>query len=104
MAEALEAGHEAGSSANLYWRAADGTGEVERLTESPIRHAAHSISPDGTRLVMYETAPNGTFDLFVVRLDEDRVFRRSVGVAVSLIGLGENFSNAIGLDNKADHA
>jgi len=43
-----EAGH------NLYWKAADGTGQVERLTTSPNSTGVHSFSPDGKRLVFEE--------------------------------------------------
>jgi Tol biopolymer transport system component len=41
-----EAGH-----GNLLWQAADGTGAVERLTESPTNHFPSAVSPDGTQLV-----------------------------------------------------
>jgi serine/threonine-protein kinase len=37
---------------NLYWQAADGTGRVERLTESPNVQNAGVVSPDGTRLIL----------------------------------------------------
>ena len=40
-----------GASHNLFWKAADGTGQAERLTTSPKQHTAHSFSPDGKRLV-----------------------------------------------------
>ena len=36
---------------NLYWRAADGTGGVERLTESEHAHDPNFVSPDGEYLV-----------------------------------------------------
>ena len=32
---------------NLFWQAADGTGAVERLTESPNKQDATAVSPDG---------------------------------------------------------
>ena len=35
---------------DLFWRAADGTGAVERLTDSPNEESAHAFSSDGTRL------------------------------------------------------
>jgi len=51
------AGAEAGH--NLFWKAADGTGQVERLTTSPNNQTANSFSPDGKRLVFIEpVAPN----------------------------------------------
>ncbi len=52
--------------------AADGTGEPERLTESPRRHAPHTISPDGSRLVFYEIGPGSGFDLYSMTLDDER--------------------------------
>jgi len=41
---------------NLFWKAADGTGQVERLTTSPSGQRAHSFSPDGKRLVFSQQA------------------------------------------------
>ena len=41
---------------NLFWQAADGTGAVERLTESPNQQNATAVSPDGRRLIFTETA------------------------------------------------
>jgi len=35
----------------LFWKAADGTGQAERLTTDPSNNSAHSFSPDGKRLV-----------------------------------------------------
>ncbi len=39
---------------NLFWKKADGTGQVERLTTSPNRQVAFSVSPDGQTLVFAE--------------------------------------------------
>ena len=57
---------------NLYWRAADGTGPVERLTESPNIHWPMSFSPDGSRLVVWEAGSATGNDLLVLTLDEER--------------------------------
>ena len=57
---------------NLYWRAADGTGAVERLTESPNAQFPQTVSSDGTRLVLSENAPDTGRDLNVLTLDGDR--------------------------------
>jgi len=48
---------------NLYSQAADGTGTVERLTTSPNRHSAESITPDGTRAIGWEFAPKALGDI-----------------------------------------
>ena len=54
---------------NLFWQAADGTGAVERLTESPNQQNAVAVSPDGTRLIFTETAPKTGDDVMQVELD-----------------------------------
>ena len=61
-----------GGNINLYWRAADGTGAVERLTESSRPHFPQTFSPDGTRLVLYSATPDTRNDLHVLTLDADR--------------------------------
>ena len=52
---------------NLFWKAADGTGEVERLTESPNGQLPYWFSPEGTRLVYLTEG-----DLRVLSLEGDR--------------------------------
>ncbi len=42
---------------NIYWKAADGTGSVERLTESSNQQAPYAFTPDGTQLVFAEVQP-----------------------------------------------
>ena len=54
---------------NLFWQAPDGTGAVERLTESPNTQNAVSVTPDGTRLIFTEETPKGGYDLMQVTLD-----------------------------------
>jgi eukaryotic-like serine/threonine-protein kinase len=54
---------------NLYWQAADGTGAVQRLTDSPNTHYSTAISPDGRRLIFTETAPKTGEDVMQVELD-----------------------------------
>ena len=53
---------------NLFAQAADGTGAVTRLTESPNAHFPTSLSPDGTRLVFTEIAATAG-DVMQLRLD-----------------------------------
>jgi serine/threonine protein kinase/Tol biopolymer transport system component len=52
---------------NLFWQAADGTGTVERLTDSPNQQNAVSVSPEGQRLIFTETSPKTGED--VMQLD-----------------------------------
>ena len=54
---------------NLFAQAADGSGDVTRLTTSPNVQHATSVSPDGTRLVFTETARTTAQDVMELRLD-----------------------------------
>jgi len=61
---------------NLYWQAADGTGEAERLTKSAQSQFANSTSPDGKHVVFREISKSGgDSDLMVLGLDGDRTTR-----------------------------
>jgi serine/threonine-protein kinase len=58
---------------NLYWQAADGTGAVERLTESLNQQNAVAVSPDGRRLIFSEEEPRtGNGDVMMIELDGSR--------------------------------
>jgi serine/threonine-protein kinase len=61
----------AGAS-NLFWQAADGTGPVERLTESANEQNPTSFSPAGTPLVFYEVASTTARDIAVLSLEGER--------------------------------
>jgi serine/threonine-protein kinase len=54
---------------NLFWQAADNTGAVERLTDSPSSQTATAVSPDGARLIFSETNPKTGEDVMQVELD-----------------------------------
>jgi serine/threonine-protein kinase len=45
-------------SSNLYWQAADGTGSVERLTESRNIQVPYAVTPDGTEILLRELISN----------------------------------------------
>ena len=52
----------AGGEDNLYWRAADGSGDAQRLTTSTRSQTPASWSPDGTTLAYVEEGrPRGSF-------------------------------------------
>jgi serine/threonine-protein kinase len=54
---------------NLFWQAADGTGAVARLTESPNTQYPTAITPDGTRVVFTETASPTGPDVMLMSLE-----------------------------------
>jgi serine/threonine-protein kinase len=57
---------------NLYWQASDGTGAVERITESRNNQIPNSVSPDGTKLVFREDTTDGNSDLMLLPLQGER--------------------------------
>ena len=59
-------------ASNLYWVSADGTGVVERLTESPYPAQPNSFSPDGAQLVIWESRPDSGLDVAIVHLEGER--------------------------------
>ena len=62
---------------NLYLKAADGTGEVERLTKSAGQQVAHSWSADSSTLILNERdAETGTWDVLTLPLEGERVAER----------------------------
>ncbi|MGH9254882.1 MAG: protein kinase domain-containing protein [Vicinamibacterales bacterium] len=64
---------------NLYWQAADGTGAVERLTESPSPQRANGFTPDGRRLVFAQDAERQQGrDLFLLPFEGERRATRLV--------------------------
>ena len=54
---------------NLFWQAADGTGAVERLTESPNRSTRRPCRPTAAALIFTETAPKTGDDVMQMELD-----------------------------------
>ena len=61
-----------GALGNLYWKAADGTGQVERLTTSENFQAPSAISPDGSTLLFVEGRAETGGDVGALSLDDDR--------------------------------
>ena len=58
-------------STSLFWKAADGTGAVERLNPSGDAQRPHTFSPDGTMLVFREVSIANESDLGVLSMDAD---------------------------------
>jgi serine/threonine protein kinase/WD40 repeat protein len=57
---------------NLFWRAADGTGAEERLTESPNPQRPSAISPGAEPQVIFDENTSNGFDIMALTLDKDR--------------------------------
>ncbi len=75
----------AGGEDNLYWKAADGSGEAERLTTSNRSQTPSSLSPDGTTLAYVEEGPStGLFQFDILGLSmADRKTRPIVQTAAN---------------------
>jgi serine/threonine-protein kinase len=58
---------------NLFWQNADGTGGLQRLSESPNQQVPTSISPDGTHLVFTEVVSAAKSMMMVTLNKEHRV-------------------------------
>ena len=56
---------------NLYWKAADGTGPVERVTTSENAQAPVTVSPDGATVLFAEIRPNTNADIGALSLNGD---------------------------------
>ena len=54
---------------NLFSQAADGTGAIERLTESPNPQIPSAVSADGARVVFTERSRDTGWDVMALRLD-----------------------------------
>jgi len=54
---------------NLYWQRADGTGDVQRLTESKNNHQATSFHPNGKYVVFSESGTATTTDLMLLAME-----------------------------------
>jgi serine/threonine-protein kinase len=60
-----------GSVLNLYWQRSDGSGEVQRLTDSPNLQYPASWHPDGKHLAFWEVRQGTRSDLMILPLEGD---------------------------------
>jgi serine/threonine-protein kinase len=58
-----------GGALNLWWQAADGSGEAERLTTTSKNQFPTGTTPDGKAVVFNEATPTAGMDLLQVELD-----------------------------------
>ncbi len=56
---------------NLFAKSSDGTGDVERVTDSPSLHHALAISPDKTLVFEEQQIADGRWDLVILELEGD---------------------------------
>ena len=59
------------TASNLYWQRADGTGEVQRLTDSKSTQFPGSWHPSGKFLAFFENTPKNASDLMILPMDGD---------------------------------
>jgi serine/threonine-protein kinase len=55
--------------ANIYWQRADGTGEVQRLTEADNPQTPSSWHPSGRLLAFTETNPQTAYDIMILPME-----------------------------------
>ncbi len=60
-----------GGSTNIYWQRADGTGAIERLTDSENPRQPWSWTPDGKALAFTEVGPETSTDILVLPMEGD---------------------------------
>ena len=61
-----------GGTSKMFWKAADGTGVAEQLSEGELPQTPHSWSPDGKWLAFSERSPASNSDIWVLSLEEER--------------------------------
>jgi serine/threonine-protein kinase len=59
------------TTSNIYWQRADGTGDVQRLTESKNRQYPGSFHPSGRFLALMEQTPETSWDIVILPIDGD---------------------------------
>lgn len=57
---------------NLYRKRADGTGEVQRLTQSEFSQMVHAVTPDGKQILFTQENEKTGSDVYVLTLDDDQ--------------------------------
>ena len=61
-----------GGYRNIFWRAADGSGDEERLTTADTLQAPSTVSKDGVSVFFDEVSPETGRDMWMMRLDAGR--------------------------------
>lgn len=55
-------------AASIYRQSADGSGAVARLTNSPVAQSAHALTPDGSRILVFEAGGKTAADIVTLTL------------------------------------
>ena len=61
-----------GGPPNVYAKAADGTGQVDRLSDALLSHAPSAMTPDGRNIILTTIASRTTLDLHLLSLEDPR--------------------------------
>jgi Tol biopolymer transport system component len=77
---------------NLYWLRSDGTGDAQRLTESPVPHWPKSWHPNG-KFLAYEEIRRER-DVWVLPLEGDEISGWKPGKATAILSGSSNESEA----------
>jgi len=82
-----------GGNPNLYWQAADGTGEAERLTVSANNQFPTSVTPDGSSLLVFGASGDSknASDLFTVPM-KDPAHKAEVLISAAGMDFGAEVS------------
>jgi serine/threonine-protein kinase len=70
---------------NLYWQHSDGTGSVQRLTESPNNQLPGSWHPSGKYLAFQELSPQTADDIMILPMEGDEVSGWKPGTPYSFL-------------------
>jgi serine/threonine-protein kinase len=72
---------------NLYWQRADGTGDAQRLTETPIAQLPDAFHPDGRHLAFHQGDPSaGQQEIGMLTLEGDEAHGWKVVATTTLVG------------------
>jgi serine/threonine-protein kinase len=82
---AFSATRSAKSGLNLYWQRADGTGDVQRLTESTFFQGGWSFHPSGKFLAIHQLTPPRGDDILMVPIEGDEASGWKPGKAVPFL-------------------
>ena len=91
---AFASSSEKDSTTNLFWKRADGTGEQQRLTESPDSQVPVSFHPSGRYLAFTERKPDTSTDIMILTLEGEEKTGWKVGRPTAFIPTPANESGA----------